>query len=50
VKAAGGVATGAGGTAPSPSPGGRRFALVLLVACGLAAITGFVVQQRRSSG
>ena len=50
VSAAGGVATGAGGTAPSPSPGGRRFALLLLIGCGLAAATGFVVQQRRSSG
>ena len=50
VSAAGGVATGAGGTAPSPSPGGCRFALVLLIGLGLAATTGFVVQQRRSSG
>jgi Domain of unknown function (DUF4397) len=50
VSAAGGVATGAGGTSPSPSPGGRRFALVLLIGGGLAAATGFVVQQRRSSG
>jgi hypothetical protein len=50
VSAAGGVATGAGGTATSPSPGGRRFALLLLIGCGLAATTGFVVQQRRSSG
>ncbi len=49
VSAAGGVATGAGGTAPS-SPGGRRFALLVLIGCGLAAATGFVVQQRRSSG
>ena len=49
VAAAGGVATGAGGTAPS-SPGGRRFALTLLIGCGLAAATGFIVQQRRSSG
>jgi Domain of unknown function (DUF4397) len=49
VSAAGGVATGAGGTAPS-SPGGRRFALTLLIGCGLAAATGFIVQQRRSSG
>ena len=60
VSAAGGVATGAGGTATSPggtatspggtatspSPGGRRFALLLLIGCGLAAATGFVVQQR----
>src|SRR5215213_9619518 len=43
VSAAGGAATG-------PSPGGRRFALLLLIGCGLAAATGFVVQQRRSSG
>jgi Domain of unknown function (DUF4397) len=49
VSAAGGVATGAGGTAPS-SPGGRRFTLTLLIGCGLAAATGFIVQQRRSSG
>jgi hypothetical protein len=47
---AGGVATGAGGTSPSPSPGGRRFALLLLIGGGLAAATGFVVQQRRSTG
>jgi hypothetical protein len=50
VSAAGGVATGAGGTSPSPSPGGRRFALLLLIGSGLAAATGFVVQQRRSTG
>jgi hypothetical protein len=50
VSAAGGVATGAGGTSPSPSPGGRRFALLLLIGGGLAAATGFVVQQRRSTG
>jgi hypothetical protein len=50
VSAAGGVATGAGGTSPSPSPGGRRFALLLLIGVGLAAATGFVVQQRRSTG
>jgi Domain of unknown function (DUF4397) len=49
VAAAGGVATGAAGTAPS-SPGGRPFALTLLIGCGLAAATGFIVQQRRSSG
>jgi hypothetical protein len=49
---AGGVATGAGGTSssPSPSPGGRRFALILLIGGGVAAATGFVVQQRRTSG
>ena len=50
VSAAGGVATGAGGTSPSPRPGGRRFALVLLIGGGLAAAAGFVVQQRRSTG
>jgi Domain of unknown function (DUF4397) len=50
VSAAGGVATGAGGTSPSPSPGGQRFALFLLVGGGLAAAAGFVVQQRRSTG
>ncbi|MET0228608.1 MAG: DUF4397 domain-containing protein [Actinomycetes bacterium] len=50
VSAAGGVATGAGGTSPSPSPGGRRFALLLLIGGGLAAATGFVAQQRRSTG
>jgi hypothetical protein len=49
VSAAGGVATGAGGTAPS-SPGGRRFALLMLIGAGLAGAAGFVVQQRRSSG
>jgi Domain of unknown function (DUF4397) len=48
VSAAGGVATGAGGT--SPSPGGRRFTLALLIGIGLAAAAGFVVQQRRSTG
>jgi Domain of unknown function (DUF4397) len=50
VKAAGGVATGAGGTAPAPGSGGRRFALLVLVGGGLAAAAGFVVQQRRSTG
>jgi hypothetical protein len=50
VKAAGGVATGAGGTSPAPGTGGRRFALLLLVGGGLAATAGFVVQQRRSTG
>jgi uncharacterized protein DUF4397 len=50
VSAAGGVATGAGGTAPSPGHGGRRFALLLLAGGGLAAAAGFVVQQRRSTG
>ena len=49
VAAAWGVATGAGGTARS-SPGGRRFALTLLIGCGLAAATGFIVRRRRSSG
>jgi hypothetical protein len=48
VSAAGGVATGAGGT--SPSRGGWRFALLLLVGGGLVATAGYVVQQRRSSG
>jgi hypothetical protein len=41
--------TGAGGTSPSSSPGGWRFALPL-VGGGLGAATGFAVQQRRSSG
>jgi Domain of unknown function (DUF4397) len=50
VKAAGGVATGAGGTAPAQGTGGRRFALLLLIGGGLAATAGFVVQQRRSTG
>jgi hypothetical protein len=50
VSAAGGVATGAGGTSTSPSAGGRRFALLLLIGGGLAAAAGFVVQQRRSTG
>ena len=50
VSAAGGVATGAGGTAPDPGNGGRRFALLLLAVGGLAAVAGFVVQQRRSTG
>ena len=51
VSAAGGVATGAGGTAPDPGHGGRRFALLLLLAgVGLAGVAGFVVQQRRSTG
>ena len=50
AKATGGIATGAGGTSPSPSPGGRRFALLLLVGGGLAAAAVFVVQQRRSAG
>ena len=49
VSAAGGVATGAGGTAPDPGNGGHRFAL-LLAGGGLAAVAGFVVQQRRSTG
>ena len=48
VSAAGGVATGAGGTSQSSSPGGRRFALVLLIGVGLTAAAGFVVHQRRS--
>jgi hypothetical protein len=49
VSPAGGVATGAGGTRPGSSPAGWRHALLLLVG-GLAAATGFAVQQRRSSG
>jgi Domain of unknown function (DUF4397) len=48
--AGGGVATGAGGTSTNPGPGGRRFALLLLIGGGLVALTGFVVQQRRSTG
>jgi len=50
VSAAGGVAIGAGGTAPDAGHGGRRFALLLLAGGGLAAVAGFVVQQRRSTG
>ena len=52
VSAAGGVATGAGGTSPDPDPGpdGWRLALLLLVGGGLAGAGGFAVQQRRSSG
>jgi Domain of unknown function (DUF4397) len=50
VSAAGGVATGAGGTSPGSSPGGWRYALLLLVGGGLAAATGFAVHQRRWSG
>ena len=50
VSAAGGVATGAGGTSTDPGPDGRRFALLLLIGGGLVAATGYVVQQRRSSG
>jgi Domain of unknown function (DUF4397) len=44
---AGGVATGAGGTASS---GGRRFAILLLVGIGIVALVGFVLAQQRSSG
>jgi hypothetical protein len=44
---AGGMATGAGGTAPT---GGRRFAVLVLLGAGIAAVAGFVVQQRRSTG
>jgi len=44
---AGGMATGAGGTAPT---GGRRFAVLVLLGTGIAAVAGFVVQQRRSTG
>ena len=50
VSAAGGVATGAGGTSTGPSTGGRRFTLLLLIGGGLAAAAGFAIQQRRSSG
>ena len=50
VSAAGGVATGAGGTSPGPSTGGWWSALLLLIGGGLAAAAGFVVQQRRSTG
>jgi Domain of unknown function (DUF4397) len=46
VVPAGGVATGAGGTAT----GGRRFAVLVLLGAGIATVTGFVVQQRRSTG
>ena len=49
VSAAGGVATGAGGTVPDPGHGGRRFALLLLAGAGLAAVAGLVAQQRRST-
>ena len=49
VSAAGGVATGAGGTSVGSGPDGRRFAL-LLIGGGLVAAAGYVVQQRRSSG
>ena len=38
------------GSSPGSSPVGRRFALLLLVGGGLAAATGFAVQQRRASG
>jgi hypothetical protein len=50
VSAAGGVATGVGGTSPDPGPDGWRLALLLLVGGGLAGAGGFAVQQRRSSG
>jgi uncharacterized protein DUF4397 len=50
VSAAGGVATGAGGTSPDAGPDGWRLALLLLVGGGLAGAGGFAVQQRRSSG
>jgi hypothetical protein len=43
----GGVATGAGGTAPT---GGRRFAILVLLVGGVVALAGFVVSQQRSSG
>ena len=44
---AGGVATGAGGTA---STGGRRFATLFLLGLGVVALIGFVLAQQRSSG
>src|SRR6266508_1334317 len=44
---AGGVATGAGGTA---STGGRRFAILFLLGIGVVALVGFVLAQQRSSG
>ena len=44
---AGGVATGAGGTA---STGGRRFAILFLLGVGIVALVGFVRAQQRSSG
>jgi hypothetical protein len=47
VAPAGGVATGAGGTAPT---GGRRFAILVLLVGGVVALAGFVVSQQRSSG
>ena len=50
VSAARGVATGAGGTSPDPGPSGWRLALLLLVTGGLAAASGFAIQQRRSTG
>jgi hypothetical protein len=47
VVPAGGMATGAGGTAAT---GGRRFAVLLLLGAGIATVAGYVVQQRRSAG
>jgi transcriptional regulator GlxA family with amidase domain len=47
VAPAGGVATGVGGTASS---GGRRFAVLFLIAIGIVALVGFVLAQQRSSG
>jgi Domain of unknown function (DUF4397) len=47
VAPAGGVATGAGGTA---STGGRRFALLVLLVLGIVALVGGVSALRRSSG
>ncbi|HEU4399904.1 MAG TPA: DUF4397 domain-containing protein [Actinomycetota bacterium] len=47
VAPAGGVATGAGGSAPT---GGRRFATLVLIGAGIVALAFFVVSQQRSSG
>jgi hypothetical protein len=47
VAPAGGVATGAGGTA---STGGRRFAILVLLGAGIVALAAFIVAQQRSSG
>jgi Domain of unknown function (DUF4397) len=40
----------ADGPVVGASPGGRRFALLVLIGGGLAAAAGFAIQQRRSSG
>jgi hypothetical protein len=47
VAPAGGVATGAGGTAPT---GDRRVAVLVLLGAGVVALAGLVVAQQRSSG